>query len=66
MRGFETIALPLPSGERAGVRGSEAKPSVQAIGVAHPHPTLSLEGEGYRTPKMRTALAKFLPGTGRS
>ena len=39
-------ALPLPGGERAGVRGSEARPSVSAIGVVHPHPTLSLEGEG--------------------
>ena len=65
MRVSDAIALPLPSGERAGVKGSDAKPSVQAIGVAHPHPTLSLKGEGYRTRKMRTALAKFLPGTGR-
>jgi len=32
--------LPLPGGERAGVRGSEASEA------GHPHPTLSLEGEG--------------------
>ncbi len=42
----ETNALPLPGGERVGVRGSKAQPSVPTIGVVHPHPTLSLQGEG--------------------
>ena len=38
--------LPLPAGERVGVRGSEPQARAPAIGVAHPHPTLSLKGEG--------------------
>ncbi|WBO23389.1 UDP-N-acetylmuramoyl-L-alanine--D-glutamate ligase [Sphingomonas abietis] len=40
-------ALPLPSGERVGVRGSEPQASVPAIGADHPHPTLSPKGEGF-------------------
>lgn len=39
-------SAPLPSGEGPGVgeRGVASRP---AIGVAHPHPTLPLEGEGF-------------------
>jgi len=37
--------LPLPSGERAGVRGSEQSERTTSD-AGHPHPTLSLKGEG--------------------
>jgi len=37
--------LPLPDGERAGVRGSEQSER-PASATGHPHPTLSLKGEG--------------------
>jgi BirA family biotin operon repressor/biotin-[acetyl-CoA-carboxylase] ligase len=41
------VALPpLPGGERAGARGSDASASRPTWEVGHPHPTLSLEGEG--------------------
>ena len=40
---------PLPGGERVGVRGSDALASRPTSEAAHPHPTLSLEGEGLRS-----------------
>ncbi len=46
MAGPDTARFPLPGGERGGVRGSDAERRVSAIAVAHPHPTLSLYGEG--------------------
>jgi UDP-N-acetylmuramoylalanine--D-glutamate ligase len=38
--------LPLPGGERVGVRGGEVQPSLPDASADHPHPTLSLKGEG--------------------
>ena len=38
--------LPLPGGERAGVRGSSSEADASNLTGGHPHPTLSLKGEG--------------------
>lgn len=40
------LTAPLPSGEGSGV-GERGEASRPAIGVAHPHPTLPLEVEGF-------------------
>jgi hypothetical protein len=39
--------LPLPGGERVGVRGLEL--FRKSSNSRHPHPTLSLKGEGSKT-----------------
>ncbi|KQP23133.1 molybdopterin cofactor-binding domain-containing protein [Pseudorhodoferax sp. Leaf267] len=59
--------LPLPSGERAGVRGGGGGYGDGAANAAHPHPNRLPEGEGARWPRRRkpvwaTALAFVLGG----
>ena len=44
--------LLLPGGEKAGMRGSDRAAVALCLGTGHPHPTLSLEGEGLKVQRL--------------
>ena len=53
-----TLLLPLPGGERAGVRGGKLQASVVTCNVGHPHPTLFLRE---RAASERLSLKRWNP-----